>query len=125
LILQRKHQGQVIFMYGVNSKRMTDVELMGLAKWRVTQRNIFKWHIGVYMIASVILIAIFFFVDSGHFWPLWSILGWGLIVAFHGIGVNMVLLDSNPTVSDEYNRLKGYAIVAEKMSGGISSEEND
>ena len=53
------------------------------------------------------------------------ILGWGLIVALHGVSVNIALSDSCLTVSDEYYRLKCIAIEAEKMNGGISSEKNN
>ena len=75
--------------------------------------------------ASVFLTVISFFVGNGYLWPIWGVLGWGLVVAFHGIGVNMMLSDSCLLVADEYNRLKCYAIITAKMRGGILSEESN
>ena len=112
-------------MRGANSKSMTDVELMNLAKKRIRLRNSFKWHSKIYAVAIIVIIAMYFLYGDGHFWPVLFILGWGLVVALHGVSVNIGLSDSCPIVADEYNRLKGFAIVAEKMNGGISSEENN
>ena len=94
---------------------MTDLELMGLAKKHVSQRKIFKQHIGIYVIASIFL-AVAFFI-SGENWLVWIILGWGLLVAFHGIGISIMLSGSRTIVADEYNRLKGFAMIAKKMGG--------
>jgi len=112
-------------MCSENLKRMTDFELMNLAKRRVEHRTVFKWHVGIYLIASFSLMAIFLFVSKGNLWLVLGTIGWGLLVAFHGIGVSILLSGSCPIASDEYNRLKGYAIVAKKMNGENQNETNN
>ena len=82
---------------------MTDLELMNIAKKRVAQRALFKLHIKIYLVAVIIFAAV---ASSGHLWPIFAILGWGLAAAFHGIGISLMLSGSCPTVTDEYGRLK-------------------
>ena len=100
---------------------MSDLELMSLAKKHVSQRKIFKWHMGTYVTASIFLAAVFV-IGGENFWLVWIILGWGLLVTFHGVGISIMLSGSRPSVTDEYNRLKGYAMIAEKMNGGDLNE---
>jgi len=104
---------------------MTGVELINLAKKRVMLRNSFKWHIRIYPVGIVAISAAYSYLSIGYFWPIVLALSWGIIIALHGVCVNNALSDSCLIVSDEYNRLKGLAIEAEKMSGGTSSEENN
>jgi hypothetical protein len=40
-------------------------------------------HTSVYLWASLAMIAIWAATDTGYFWPLWPILGWGIGVASH------------------------------------------
>jgi len=88
-----------------NSKLMTDLELMNLAKKRIKLRNTFKRHSKIYAIASIILAAMFIFADT-HFLVITFVLAWGAVVALHGLRVKDILINSCPTVSDEYERLK-------------------
>ena len=44
-----------------------------------------KIHLAFYLLVNVFLIAIWAVSGGGYFWPIWSILGWGLAVAAHGI----------------------------------------
>jgi hypothetical protein len=98
-----------------NLKHMTDLEYMNLAKKRVRAKNRFKWHCKLYILINAILIIIYFLVSRSYFWPVWSLLGWGLVVAFDGIAVAFILSDASLSdkVSDEYNRLKRFASVNE------------
>jgi len=104
---------------------MSDVALMNLAKKRIMLRNSFKWHRIIYGFAVIIIVIGCFIFDSGHFWPITILLAWGLAVALHGVSVNSALSDTRPHVADEYNRLKGFAMIVEKMNGGEASEKNN
>jgi class 3 adenylate cyclase len=47
-------------------------------------RQSFKIHLTLYVLVNVFLIGIWAASGGGYFWPVWSILGWGLAVAAHG-----------------------------------------
>ena len=44
----------------------------------------FKIHLTFYLLVNVFLIGVWAASGGGYFWPVWSILGWGLGVAIHG-----------------------------------------
>jgi eukaryotic-like serine/threonine-protein kinase len=46
-------------------------------------RQSFKIHLRLYLLVNVLLIGIWAASGGGYFWPVWSILGWGIIVAAH------------------------------------------
>jgi class 3 adenylate cyclase len=46
-------------------------------------RQSFKIHLTLYALVNVLLIGIWAASGGGYFWPVWSILGWGLLVAGH------------------------------------------
>jgi len=97
------------FLRGENSKAMTGVEIMNLAKKRVMLRNSFKWHKRIFIIAAAIIIPMFFLSCSAQFWIGSIIFGWGVLIIVHSIYVCTRLLDANTFVSEEYYRLKRLA----------------
>lgn len=74
--------------------------------WRIAkQRAAFKQTLASYVIINGLLVAIWYFTIGpyGYFWPIWSILGWGIGVAiqymqaYHG--------SSLFSAEEEYKRL--------------------
>jgi eukaryotic-like serine/threonine-protein kinase len=47
-------------------------------------RQSFKIHLTCYLLVNVFLIGIWAAAGGGYFWPVWSLLGWGIGVAAHG-----------------------------------------
>jgi class 3 adenylate cyclase len=47
-------------------------------------RHSFRTHLTLYLLVNVFLIGIWAAGGGGYFWPVWSILGWGIAVAAHG-----------------------------------------
>jgi hypothetical protein len=75
--------------------------------WQLAKRRAaFKWSFAAYFFTNCFLIAIWFFTGGIHayFWPIWSILGWGLGIAFQYISA----YQSHKffTAEEEYERLK-------------------
>ncbi|MFL5867509.1 MAG: adenylate/guanylate cyclase domain-containing protein [Thermoleophilaceae bacterium] len=50
-------------------------------------RHSFKIHLTFYVLVNVLLIGIWAASGGGYFWPVWVILGWGILVAAHGAPV--------------------------------------
>jgi class 3 adenylate cyclase len=46
-------------------------------------RKNFKIHLTLYLLVNLFLIGIWAASGGGYFWPVWSILGWGIAVAAH------------------------------------------
>jgi class 3 adenylate cyclase len=44
----------------------------------------FRIHLTVYVLVNVLLVAIWAAAGGGYFWPVWSILGWGIGLGCHG-----------------------------------------
>jgi class 3 adenylate cyclase len=43
----------------------------------------FKTHLAAYLLVNLLLIGVWAASGGGYFWPIWSILGWGIGVAMH------------------------------------------
>jgi len=57
-------------------------------------------HVTVYVLVMLFLVVIWAVTDfGGYFWPIWPILGWGLGVASHALGVT-----SGPGFGPHYRR---------------------
>ena len=50
---------------------------------RVKAKREFRTHLAVYIIVNAVLVVIWFLSSADYFWPIWSILGWGIGLAFH------------------------------------------
>lgn len=68
----------------------------------------FKIHACIYVIVNAAIAATWYMGGGGYFWPMWTLLGWGIGLAFHGWGVYFG--DRRPTegqIEREMQRLKG------------------
>ena len=91
-----------------NTER-TKAEMLKLAKRRVLLKKAVKWHVIIFLIVNALLCLIYYLTTpGGYFWPMWSILGWGVGLIIHII-VTGSLLSSNKGKEDpvekEYNKL--------------------
>ncbi len=53
---------------------------------RVKAKRDFRNHAAVYVTVNLLLVGIWALSGGGAFWPGWSIVGWGVGLAFHGWG---------------------------------------
>ena len=47
-------------------------------------RRTLQTHAVVYALVMALLVFIWLTTGAGYFWPQWSIVGWGLLLALHG-----------------------------------------
>ena len=66
----------------------TDEELRAEAVDRLQARRGFFVHLGVYIIVNAALFLQWAIVTPGAgYWPIWTLFGWGVGLAFHGLAV--------------------------------------
>jgi len=63
---------------------------------RLKAKSDFRAHLLVYVLVNALLIGIWAVSGAGFFWPIFSILGWGIGLAFHAYGVY-----GSKTISEE------------------------
>lgn len=66
---------------------MADQERYEQARRRVEARLGFYTHLGVYLVVNTLLIIINLQSSPQHYWFYWPLLGWGIGLAFHALGV--------------------------------------
>jgi hypothetical protein len=54
---------------------------------RIQAKREFQAHVLAYVAVNAALVAIWFLVGGGFFWPIIPILGWGIGVLFHALDV--------------------------------------
>ena len=106
-----------------SKKSMTDMEMMNLAKERVALRNSFKMHCVAFFIVSALIAMNSIFNNWGIGVALF-ILGWGLLVAFHGVLVCFRFLDVSASVTGEYERIKR-TVMNEDNFSNEGQKQND
>lgn len=57
------------------------------AKERVEERLGFYRHATIYVAVNLFLLGLNWFRSPGHWWAIWSVLGWGIGLAAHGLQV--------------------------------------
>jgi protein-S-isoprenylcysteine O-methyltransferase Ste14 len=57
------------------------------AKKRVEEKMGFFSHLGAYVVVNLILLVLNLVQSPGDLWFYWPLLGWGIGVFFHGMGV--------------------------------------
>lgn len=65
------------------------------AKKRVEEKYGFYIHLSVYMAVSLLLIVINLFTSPDYLWFKWPLIGWGIGVFFHAVGVFVFTGGSN------------------------------
>lgn len=86
----------------MNPEQQNDDQLWQIAKARVG----FRWSILSYILLNTFMVLIWYFTSGpgSYFWPMWSMLGWGIGIAFqyfqayHG--------NKLTSTQDEYDKLK-------------------
>ena len=66
---------------------MTEEERRGAAVKRLKDKRDFRNHVAAYVLVNALLVAIWAFSGGGYFWPIWSIAGWGIGLAFNAWAV--------------------------------------
>ncbi|MGD2126641.1 MAG: 2TM domain-containing protein [Desulfobacteraceae bacterium] len=66
---------------------MEEQETYQRAKRRVEAKIGFYIHLGAYLGMNIVLLIINLVVTPGYLWVKWPIIGWGIGVLFHGLGV--------------------------------------
>jgi len=68
---------------------------------RLKAKRSFKTHLAVYLIVNTLLVVIWAVQGAGDdYWPFWTILGWGIGLAFHARSVYF----QQPITDDEIRR---------------------
>ena len=78
-----------------------------LAIRRLNQKRGVQAHLLVYVIANVIQVVVWFaYTSDQFFWPIWSILGWGIGIAFHVWAVYSVASHKEERIEEEISRIE-------------------
>ncbi|MDR0271820.1 MAG: 2TM domain-containing protein [Clostridiales bacterium] len=87
---------------------MSDEVLLKLARKRAKAKVGFRAHATSFVAVNVFLVLVYLVSGAGYFWPIWSLLGWGLGLLMHGITVHTSLFSNNyeDEVQAEYQKLK-------------------
>jgi hypothetical protein len=73
------------------------------ARKRIKDRRGFGWHLATYVIINVFLVLIWWFSGGGGFWPIWTMVPWGIGLAFHFVAT---FLDRPITEGDVERELR-------------------
>jgi hypothetical protein len=91
---------------------MTDEQRRELAIQRIKARRDFRVHLVIYLIVNAALVA-FWYVTSkdtegvlGFFWPIFSIVGWGIGLAVHAYTVYFPPSLTEDDIQREMKRLR-------------------
>jgi 2TM domain len=60
----------------------------------------FKIHAAIYVVVNALLVVVWASSGASYFWPIWTTLGWGIGLAFHGWSVYL----QRPISEDEIRR---------------------
>jgi uncharacterized ion transporter superfamily protein YfcC len=71
---------------------------------RVKAKRDFRTHIVVYVVVNAFLVAIWALSGGGYFWPIWSILGWGIGLVLNGWSA---YFEKGPITEEEIRREMG------------------
>lgn len=94
------------------SHQMNEEELYREARETVEAKKGFYIHLIVYLICSVVIYFVWRFTWTGYRWYVWPVLGWGVGVLFHFLGVFFFSRQSawdKRAIEREVERLKNQA----------------
>jgi len=66
---------------------MEDQDVYNRARERVEAKLGFYIHLAVYVIVGVLLVALDVSTSPGYTWAQWPLMGWGIGLLFHALGV--------------------------------------
>ena len=66
---------------------MDEQRLRDMAEKRVEEKKGFFWDLGAYLVVNGGLFLIWLLTGAGYPWFIWPLLGWGIGVVFHFLGV--------------------------------------
>ena len=78
---------------------MEDQEAYQKAKKRVEAKFGFYIHLSVYIAVSVLLVIINLSSSAEKLWFIWPLMGWGIGILFHGLGV--FVFTGKPTFTEK------------------------
>jgi hypothetical protein len=85
------------------SREDTDLRQLAIAQLR--KKRELQAHILAYVAVNLFLSAVWFFTDSGFFWPVFPIFGWGIGLAFHAWDVMSPAEPSEEKIQREMRHL--------------------
>jgi hypothetical protein len=88
---------------------MSDEQLRAAAVKRIKAKRDFWRLLGVFIIVSVILTAIWALSGGGYFWPMWAMFGMGIAALFTGWGAYgpAEVPPSQQQIDDEIRKMRG------------------
>lgn len=88
---------------------MSDDQLRAAAVKRIKAKRDFWQLLGIFVIVSVILTAIWALSGQGYFWPAWAMLGMGIAAMFTGFGAYgpSSAPPSQQQIDDEVRKMQG------------------
>jgi hypothetical protein len=82
-----------------------DLHLHEQARRRLEARRGLRAHLLAYTMVNALLVAVWALSGAGFFWPVFPLLGWGIGVAFHVLGV-LSPEPTEPRIRAEMERLR-------------------
>jgi hypothetical protein len=76
-------EGEASLMSETPEPTRSEDELRRRALERLKAKREFSAHLLAYVLVNAFLVVIWAVTDSGFFWPVFPILGWGIGLAFH------------------------------------------
>ena len=86
---------------------MDEQEKRNAALKNLKNRRDFFAHLGAYVIINGMLTAIWALSGGGYFWPVWTMFGWGIGLAFHAWSVFGTKPITEADIEREMQRMDG------------------
>jgi uncharacterized ion transporter superfamily protein YfcC len=83
-----------------SSQKSPEQELRERATERLKSKREFRTHLVMYMLVNAMLVVIWAVTDSGFFWPIFPIVGWGIGLGGHAWSI----YGDKPIAEDEIRR---------------------
>jgi hypothetical protein len=76
---------------GVEEEQITnDQDIVERARKRADEKLGFYIHLAAYLLVNALLIVLDLMTSPGTYWFMWPLIGWGIGVSVHGLGVFVV-----------------------------------
>ena len=93
-----------------SSEHSAEQELRERATERLKSKREFRTHLVMYVLVNAMLVVIWAVTDSGFFWPIFPIVGWGIGLALHAwsiFGSNPMTSEARISAEEDRLRAKG------------------